>query len=66
MTKATYDKYTYPEEYVPKHAAKLAYKPKHAVKQYSVYRVLGPAGPEQKFTVYGTKAAEEAIRGCWD
>lgn len=56
MTKETYDKFTHPEMYVPKHAPKW----------YSIYRVLGPTGPEEKFYVYGRKAAEEAILGCWD
>ena len=42
------------------------YVGKHEPKQYFVWRVLGPAGPEQRFTVTGLKAAREAIYGCWD
>lgn len=42
------------------------YTPKHAKKLYRVYRVLGPAGPEESFDVYGIDKVREVILGCWD
>lgn len=42
------------------------YKGKHEPKSYYIWRVIGPAGPEERFKVYGLKAAKEAILGCWD
>ena len=43
-----------------------AYKGKHEMKTYTVWRVLGPAGPEQTLYVDGLNQAREAVRGCWD
>lgn len=42
------------------------YKGKHEAKLYHIWRVIGPAGPEEMFVVYGIKFAKEAILGCWD
>ena len=42
------------------------YIPKHAKKWYTVYRVLGPAGPEVTETVLGLDEVKSLIRGCWD
>lgn len=42
------------------------YTGKHEKKHYNVWRVLGPAGPEETFTVYGIEEAGKAILGCWD
>lgn len=39
---------------------------RHEKKQYNVWRVLGPAGPVETFSVYGIQAAAEAIYGTWD
>ena len=57
MTKEVWGKYhNLPAEYVGKHGPRY----------YSVYRVLGPAGPEENMLVYGIDAVKDAIRGCWD
>ena len=61
MDKETFDKFHF-----GKHASKTPYKPKHERKWYVVYRVLGPAGPEETFPVYGFDNAKEAVKGCWD
>lgn len=45
---------------------KTHYVGKHEQKDYNVWRVLGPAGPEERFTVHGLAAAKEAVKGCWD
>ena len=42
------------------------YVGKHEKKFYYVWRVLGPAGPEEKLVVYGFDAAQESVKGCWD
>lgn len=57
MTRSTYDKY---------HDSPDPYVPKHAKKWYNVWRVLGPAGPEERFPVLGAEEARQAIKGCWD
>ena len=54
MTKETYDKHH--KEYIGKHEKKL----------YNIWRVLGPAGPQESFCVYGIGRAREAVKGCWD
>ena len=56
MTKETWNKYHPTAKYVGKHEKQW----------YNVWRVLGPAGPEQRFPVYGRDDAKEAVRGCWD
>ena len=52
MTKETYDKYN-----------KVG---KHEKKWYSVWRVLGPGGPEDAMSVYGLENAAKYTSGCWD
>ena len=52
MTKETYGRVTY--------------KGKHEPRQYTVWRVLGPAGPEERLTVTGLPAVRAAVLGCWD
>ena len=42
------------------------YRAKHEKRWYSVWRVLGPAGPEETIQVYGRDEAREAVKGCWD
>lgn len=42
------------------------YQGKHEKRWYMVWRVLGPAGPEEKIKVYGREAARQAVIGCWD
>lgn len=42
------------------------YVGKHEPKDYVVWRVLGPAGPEEYFVVTGFDNAKQAIIGCWD
>lgn len=42
------------------------YKPRHLKQPYKVWRVVGPAGPVQEFTVYGIDEARFAIQGCHD
>lgn len=44
------------DEYVGKHEKKL----------YTVWRVLGPAGPQEQFDVLGLDEAIQATIGCWD
>ena len=56
MTKDSYNKYHSRPQYVGRHEKKW----------YNVWRVLGPAGPEERFPVYGLDEAREAIKGCWD
>lgn len=53
------------EEYAHTHLNK-EYVGKHAPKQYQVWRVLGPAGPEETIYVEGLKKANELTMGCWD
>jgi hypothetical protein len=55
MTVDTYNKYNTPQ-----------YRGKHEKQWYNVYRVLGPAGPEEEIRVYGRQEALNAILGCWD
>lgn len=55
MDRNTYDKFHYEE-----------YKPKHAKQWYNVWRVLGPAGPEERIPVLGIEEAKKAVLGCWD
>lgn len=55
MDYSTYEKY-HNDDYVGKHAKKW----------YNIYRVLGPTGPEERFSVLGLDEAREAIKGCWD
>ena len=42
------------------------YVGKHAPKTYMVWRVLGPAGPQETIYVQGLDNAKQAILGCWD
>ena len=42
------------------------YAGKHEKKWYNVYRVVGPAGPEEQFQVYGIDEARKTVQGCWD
>lgn len=42
------------------------YEPKHGMKLYYVWRVLGPAGPQETICVYGIDNVKQAILGCWD
>ena len=56
MTKETWDRLHHPTEYVGKHAPKW----------YNVWRVLGPAGPQQEFLAYGLEEVKKAVKGCWD
>lgn len=55
MTRETYEKY-HNSDYVGKHEKQW----------YNVYRVLGPAGPEERFPVYGKDEAKRMIAYCWD
>ena len=50
------------EQYVESHI----YVGKHEPKNYIVYRVLGPAGPEDYQFITGLDNVKEAIKGCWD
>ena len=50
------------EKYTESHI----YIGKHEPKQYEVWRVLGPAGPQERFVVHSLDQAKEAIKGCWD
>lgn len=52
------------ETYLESHD--LPYIGKHAKKWYDVWRVLGPAGPEETISVYGLDEAKKAVEGCWD
>ena len=49
------------EDYVSK-----VYVGKHEKHKYKVWRVLGPAGPEEDIIVYGKEELKEAITGTWD
>ena len=42
------------------------YVGKHEPKKYFVWRVISPAGPEERFMVVGIRAARREILGCWD
>ena len=42
------------------------YKSKHEKKWYNVWRVLGPAGPQEVLPAFGLGEAKELIKGCWD
>lgn len=55
MTRETYEKHHQGE-----------YTGKHGPKWYNVWRVIGPAGPEEELMVYGIKEAAKAVEGCWD
>ena len=50
--------------YIEKHD--VPYIGKHAKKMYKVYRVLGPAGPEEILEAYGLDEVRQLISGCWD
>jgi len=39
---------------------------KHEKHEYRVWRVLGPAGPEEVITVHGKEELSKAITGMWD
>lgn len=42
------------------------YKGKHEKRWYTVWRVLGPGGPEETIQVFGRDEAIKATLGCWD
>ena len=44
----------------------MDYVGKHAKKWYRVWRVLGPAGPQEETFIFGRQEAEELCVGCWD
>lgn len=56
MTRKEYETYVRPEQYAGKHFKKY----------YNVWRVVGPAGPEEQFSVEGLDKAAEAVYGMWD
>ena len=39
---------------------------KHEKHEYRVWRVHGPAGPQEIVTVHGKKELKEATKGMWD
>ena len=42
------------------------YVGKHEKHEYRVWRVYGPAGPEETITVFGKEALKKATKGMWD
>lgn len=55
MTKETYNKFC-SDNYIGK----------HEMKQYTIWRVLSAAGPEETFTVIGLNEVYKNILGTWD
>ena len=43
-----------------------SYKGKHEQHEYTVWRVLGPAGPTETVKVKGKEELREALIGTWD
>ena len=72
MTRDTYDKYHALKRRAGKHEANTMtaenpnYIPKHAAQWYNVWRVLGPAGPQEIVPAYGLDEARRLTVGCWD
>lgn len=56
MTREQYMKHLRPDEYVGKHEKKA----------YNIWRVTGPSGPQERFSVTGIEKAAECVSGCWD
>ena len=54
------------EGYLRKKHEDKEYKGKHTAKLYSVWRVVGPAGPQERFDIMGFDNAKKAVDGCWD
>jgi len=70
MIKNTYDKYHVIKQ--GKHESgtiketESLYKPKHMKQWYKVWRVLGPAGPQEVLPAFGLEEAKKLIKGCQD
>lgn len=62
MTKEAFNKY----HNIPSVNPVSEYKGKHEKQWYNVWRVIGPAGPQERFCVYGMDAVKKSILGCWD
>lgn len=56
MTREQYIANIRPDEYIGK----------HELKNYNIWRVQGPAGPQERFSVCGLEKAAEYTLGCWD
>ena len=71
MTRNTYEKYHF-QRYEGKHESnrttttEVNYVPKHAAQWYNVWRVLGPAGPQESMQAYGLEEVRYLISGCHD